>query len=46
MVNAIIQFMREEEGVTPLEYGLLAALIAAAIISAVTGLGSTVSNAF
>ena len=46
MVNSIVQFMREEEGVTTLEYGLLAALIAAAIIGAVTALGSTVSNTF
>ena len=46
MVNSIVQFMREEEGVTTLEYGLLAALIAAAIISAVSGLGTTVSNTF
>ena len=46
MVNHMIKFMREEEGATALEYGLLAALIAAAIIGAVTTLGSTVSNTF
>jgi pilus assembly protein Flp/PilA len=44
MVNSIVQFMREEEGVTALEYGLLAALIAAAIMGAVTVMGTTVSN--
>jgi pilus assembly protein Flp/PilA len=44
MVNSIVQFMREEEGVTALEYGLLAALIAAAIMGAVTVIGTTVSN--
>ena len=46
MVNSIVQFMREEEGATTLEYGLLAALCATAIISAVTALGTTVSNTF
>jgi pilus assembly protein Flp/PilA len=46
MVHAIVKFIREEEGATALEYGLLAALIAAAIIGAVTALGTTVSNTF
>ena len=36
----------EEEGATALEYGLLAALIAASIVSAVTNLGNAVINAF
>ena len=46
MTTSILRFVREEEGATALEYGLLAALIAAAIIGAVTTLGSTVSNTF
>ena len=46
MMTSILRFVREEEGATALEYGLLAALIAAAIIGAVTTLGSTVSNTF
>ena len=46
MLNPIVQFLQDEEGATALEYGLLAALIAAAIIGAVTTLGSTVSNTF
>ena len=46
MATSILRFVREEEGATALEYGLLAALIAAAIIGAVTTLGSTVSNTF
>jgi pilus assembly protein Flp/PilA len=46
MADHMIKFLQDEEGATALEYGLLAALIAAAIIGAVTTLGSTVSNTF
>lgn len=46
MLNSVMQFVREEEGATALEYGLLAALIAAAIVTAVTQLGTTVSATF
>ena len=46
MLNPIMQFVRDEEGATALEYGLLAALIAAVIITAVTTLGQVVSNTF
>jgi pilus assembly protein Flp/PilA len=46
MMNSVMQFVREEEGATALEYGLLAALIAAAIVTAVTQLGTTVSDTF
>ncbi len=42
----IMRFVREEEGATALEYGLVAALIAAAIIGAVTALGTSVRNTF
>ena len=31
MVNQLVRFMNEEEGATAIEYGLLAALIAAVI---------------
>ncbi len=37
---------RNEEGVTALEYGLIAALIAVVIITAVSFLGTSVSKAF
>ncbi len=40
MVNQVMRFVREEEGATAIEYGLLAALIAVMIIgglNAVTG---------
>ncbi len=46
MMNHIMRFVREEEGATALEYGLLAALIAAAIIGAVTTLGQTITTTF
>jgi pilus assembly protein Flp/PilA len=36
----------DRKGVTALEYGLLAGLIAVAIIGAATGLGTAISNAF
>jgi len=40
------QFCKSEEGVTAIEYALIAALIAAAIITAVSLLGTNVSKEF
>ena len=46
-MNRIIRnFLRNEEGATALEYGLIAALIAGVIIAAVTTLGQSVSTTF
>ncbi|MDG5748584.1 Flp family type IVb pilin [Qipengyuania sp. XHP0207] len=42
----IKQLRRNEEGATAIEYGLIAALIAVAAISALTGLGTKVSGTF
>jgi pilus assembly protein Flp/PilA len=42
----IRRFLKNEEGVTALEYGLIAALIAGVIIGAVTLLGTQVQNTF
>lgn len=42
----IQQFLREEEGVTAIEYALIAALIAVVIIAAVTLVGNEVQNTF
>lgn len=46
----VIRFVRnlvqDEEGVTAIEYGLIAALIAVAIITAVTAVGGGVSATF
>ena len=46
MLKPIMKFLQEEEGATALEYGLLAALIAAVIIGAVTSLGQVVGDTF
>ncbi|MHA6910739.1 Flp family type IVb pilin [Ralstonia pseudosolanacearum] len=46
MKNAILQFLRDEQGATAIEYGLLAGLIAVAIVGAVTTLGTQLSTAF
>jgi len=46
MVKHIVRFMREEEGATAPEYGLMVALIAVVIIAAVTTLGTNLSVKF
>ncbi|WP_428561676.1 MAG: Flp family type IVb pilin [Solidesulfovibrio sp. DCME] len=46
MLRTITNFVRDEEGATAVEYGLMAALIAAVIIGAVTTLGSNLSTLF
>ena len=45
-MNKLINLFRDEEGATALEYGLIAALIAAAIVTAVGALGTQVSTTF
>lgn len=42
----IKNFLREEDGVTAIEYGLIAALIAVVIIGAVTTVGTELSAKF
>ena len=46
MKDQIIKFWRDEEGATAIEYGLIAGLIAVAIIAAVTGLGTRLDAIF
>ncbi|CAG9165033.1 hypothetical protein LMG23992_00179 [Cupriavidus laharis] len=46
LTYALKQFARDENGVTAIEYGLIAALIAVAIITAVTAVGTSLSNLF
>ncbi|BEU24569.1 Flp family type IVb pilin [Paraburkholderia sp. 22B1P] len=46
MKNAIQQFLREEDGVSAIEYGLLAGLIAVAVITTVTTLGTNLRTVF
>ena len=46
-MNALIsRFLKDEEGATAIEYGLLAALIALVIIAAVTAIGTNLSGQF
>ena len=42
----IQRFIRDEEGVTAIEYALIAALIAVVIITAVTSTGTQVQTTF
>ena len=46
IVHSIQQFARDEEGVTAIEYGLIAALIAVVIIGSVTLVGNGLNNVF
>jgi pilus assembly protein Flp/PilA len=45
-MNAIGNFVHEEEGVTAIEYGLIAALVAVAIIVGATSLGTNLNGLF
>lgn len=45
-LNTLMTLKRDEKGVTALEYGLIAALIAVVIIGAVTTLGGNLSRTF
>lgn len=42
----ITKMMKNEDGATAIEYGLIAALIAVAAITAMTGLGNNLKNTF
>jgi pilus assembly protein Flp/PilA len=46
MTNFIKNFMADESGATAIEYGLIAALIALAIIGGVSALGSNLNKSF
>ena len=45
-ILATRQFLQDEEGVTAIEYGLIAALIAVGIIVAVTAVGNNLETVF
>ncbi|ABK17178.1 Flp family type IVb pilin [Syntrophobacter fumaroxidans] len=45
-MKKFIKFLKDEEGVTAIEYGLIAALIAVAIIVAVTSVGTNLTAVF
>ena len=46
MKNLVLTFFRDESGATAIEYGLIAAGIAIAIITAVQGVGGKLSTNF
>jgi len=46
MVKHIVRFMREQEGTTAVEYGLMIALISAALVAAVALLGTNLTARF
>jgi len=46
MKNLVSRFIRDESGATAVEYGLIAAGIAMAIVSAVNGVGTSISKTF
>ena len=45
MLNAIRQFVKEEDGASAAEYALLLALITLGIVGAVTALGTSITTA-
>ena len=45
-MKSVKRFLKEEEGVTAIEYGLIAALIAMAIITAVALVGTNLTTTF
>lgn len=46
MKNLVAKFLADRSGATAIEYGLIAAGIALAIITAVNGLGTTLNTKF
>ncbi len=46
MSKVLRNFMKDENGATAIEYGLIAALIAVVIITAVTTVGTNLSGLF
>ena len=46
MKNLFTRFTKDESGVTAMEYGLIAALVAVVIIAAVTLVGQNLQNTF
>ena len=45
-MKALLNFIKDEEGVTAIEYGLIAALIAVVIILSVTAVGDQLALVF
>jgi pilus assembly protein Flp/PilA len=46
IMKALRSFMLEEDGVTAIEYGLIAALVAVAVVAGATAIGSNINALF
>lgn len=46
IISAVKTFVADENGVTAIEYGLIAALVGVAIVTVVTGLGAELKVTF
>lgn len=46
MIGKMIAFVRDEDGATAIEYGLIAALVSVAAIGALTAMGTSLSTMF
>lgn len=46
LILGVTRFLKDEEGVTAIEYGLIASLIAVVIIAAVTLIGTELRDTF
>ena len=46
MIDALNRFFKDENGATAIEYGLIAALVAVAIVGALTTLGGGLTTMF
>jgi pilus assembly protein Flp/PilA len=46
MFRLVVSFLKSESGATAIEYGLIAAMIAVVIISALQSLGSDIKSKF
>jgi pilus assembly protein Flp/PilA len=46
MTNLVSRFLRDESGVTAIEYGLIAALISVVIITAAAAVGTSLAGVF
>ncbi len=46
MKTAIVKFLRDEEGATAIEYGLIAGLIALALVGTFTALEGSITGLF
>ena len=46
MSKFVTRFLKDESGATAIEYGLIAALVAVVLVTALTALGSNLSGTF